>query len=183
MTRRKNNACRREIREQPAAGDGILADRRLKIGHRRPHGGAAKNPLWDVELREVVVARPDKGEPLYLLTNDCERPAAEIAALYKERWEIELLFEWLKQNLKIRSFLGRSENAVRIQIYVALIAFMLLRILHNTAARALKTSTAPLLVRIRTCLMRPIDMRQRHKPPPAPPARRAPHPQFSLAFQ
>jgi IS4 transposase len=53
------------------------------------------------------------------------------------------LFKWLKQNLKIRRFLGRSENAVRTQIYVALIAFMLLRILHQTAARAFKDSLRP----------------------------------------
>jgi Transposase DDE domain len=70
-------------------------------------------------------------QPLYLLTNDFERPATDIAQLYKERWEIELLFKWLKQNLKIRRFLGRSENSVRIQIYVALIAFLLLHILHH----------------------------------------------------
>ena len=135
----------RDIREQPAWGDGILADRRLKIGHRQPRGGAPINPLYPVELREIVVARPDHDQPLYLLTNDLERPAVDIAQRYKERWDIELLFKWLKQNLKIRCFLGRSENAVRIQIYVALIAFLLLRILHHTAARSFKDSTALLL--------------------------------------
>lgn len=183
VTRRKYNTCRRDIVEQPAAGDTIVADRRLKIGHRRPHAGAARNPLWDVELREVVVARADKAEPLYLLTNDFERPAAEIARLYKERWEIELLFKWLKQNLKIRRFLGRSENAVRTQIYIALIAFMLLRILHNTAARAVKTSTARLLVQLKIALLRPLDLRKLGKPPPRPPCLRPPHNQFTLAFQ
>lgn len=74
VTRRKKNARRREIAERPAPSDGrgdaILADRTLKIGHRQPRGGAPKNPLWDVSLREIVVARPDKDEPLYLLTND-----------------------------------------------------------------------------------------------------------------
>ena len=136
ITRRKRNAHCRPIAEQTAAGDGILADRLLQIGHRQPRGGAPLNPLYQVSLREIVVARPDHDQPLYLLTNDLQRPAVEIARLYKERWDIELLFKWLKQNLKIRRFLGRSENAVRIQIYVALIAFMLLHILHHTAARA-----------------------------------------------
>src|SRR5437588_132872 len=107
LTRRKRNAHCREIRYQPAEGEDILADRRLKIGHRRPRGGAPPNPLWDVGLRELVVARSGRA-PLYLLTNDLERPAAEIARLYKQRWEIELLFKWLKQNLKIRRFWGRS---------------------------------------------------------------------------
>src|SRR5205085_6082585 len=119
LTRRKRNAHCRESRDERPHGDGILADRRLKIGHRRPHGGAAPNPLYDADLREIVVARPGKEEPLYLLTNDLDRPAEDIARLYKERWDIELLFKWLKQNLKIRRFWGRSENAVKIQIHVA----------------------------------------------------------------
>jgi Transposase DDE domain len=111
VTRRKRNADCREIGVEIATGDGIAADRRVKLGYYRPHGGAPKNPLFDVVLREFTIARPDKDEPLYLLTNDFNRPAAEIARLYKERWQIELLFKWLKQNLKIRRFLGRSENA------------------------------------------------------------------------
>lgn len=183
VTRRKRNAHCREISEAAAEGDGILGDRRLKIGHRQPRGGAAKNPLYDVSLREIVVARADDEEPLYLLTNDFDRPAAEIARLYKERWDIELFFKWLKQNLKIRSFLGRSENAVRIQIYVALIAFMLLRILHHTAARSFKASTALLLTQIKIGLFRPFNLRKTAKPPPKPPSLRPPNPQACLAFQ
>jgi IS4 transposase len=57
-----------------------------------------------------------------------DAPAAEIAELYKRRWAIELSFRWAKQTLKIRRFLGTGENAVRIQIAVALIAFLLLRL-------------------------------------------------------
>ena len=182
VTRRKKNARCREIEERPAAGDGILLDRSLKIGHRQARGGAAQNPLWDVRLREIVVARPDKAEPLYLLTNDFARSAAEIARLYQERWEIELLFKWLKQNLKIRRFLGRSENAVKIQLYVALIAFILLRLLHHTAARAFHAGTALLLAKIKTALFRPLDLRQAGKPPPRPPNRRPPQPQLGFAF-
>ena len=182
VTRRKKNAHCRDILEQTTSGDGILADRRLKIGHRQPRGGAPVNPLYEVELREVMVARPDHDQPLYLLTNDFERPATDIAQLYKERWEIELLFKWLKQNLKIRRFLGRSENAVRIQIYVALIAFMLLRILHHSAARAFKASTALLLIQLKVSLFRPLDLRKPRTPPPMPPSLRPP-PQYRLAFQ
>ena len=183
VTRRKRNAHCREVGTELAAGDGILADRRVKLGYHRPHGGAPKNPLFDVVLREVTVARPDKGEPLYLLTNDFDRPAAEIARLYKERWGIELLFKWLKQNLKIRRFLGRSENAVRTQIYVALIAFMLLRILHQTAARSFKHSTALLLTRLKLGLFGPFSLREHNTPPPRPPNLRPPNPQTCLTFQ
>ena len=152
LTRRKKNAHRRSPAEHIAEGAAILADRTVKIGH-------PPNPLYEVLLREVVVEREGGREPLCLLTNDLERPAAEIARLYKERWHIELLFKWLKQNLKIRTFWGRSENAVRLQIYAALIAFMLLRILHRTAARAFTASTALLLTRLKLSLFRPLQLR------------------------
>ncbi len=183
ITRRKRNACCRPIAEQTAAGDGILADRLLQIGHRQPRGGAPLNPLYQVSLREIVVARPDHDQPLYLLSNDLQRPAVEIARLYKQRWDIELLFKWLKQNLKIRRFLGRSENAVRIQIYVALIAFMLLHILHHTAARAFNNSTALLLTHIKLSLFDQFSLCQAKTPPPKPPAARPPNPQPCFAFQ
>lgn len=186
VTRKKRNASCREVREEPAPGapgDGILFDRRLKIGHRQPRGGAPTNPLYDVGLREIVVERPDKATPLYLLTNDLDRPAAEIARLYKQRWDIELLFKWIKQNLKIRRFLGRSENAVKIQLYVALIAFMLLRILHHTAARGFKATTALLLTHLKIALFSPFNLRKTAKPPPKPPALRPPNPQPCLPFQ
>jgi IS4 transposase len=182
VTRRKRNAHRREVSEELALGEAILCDRRLKIGHRQARGGAPNNPLYHTELREIVVARPDKDEPLYLLTNDLVRPAEEIARLYKERWDIELLFKWLKQNLKIRRFLGRSENAVRIQIYAALIAFMLLRILHHTAARSFHAPTALLLIQLKLALLSPFNLRQTTTPPPKPPSLRPPHPQACFSF-
>lgn len=182
VTRRKRNAHRRGVTEARPADAGILADRTLKIGHRQARGGAPLNPLYDKTLREIVVERPDHDEPLNLLTNDLKRPAAEIARLYKERWEIELLFKWIKQNLELRSFLGRSENAVRIQIYVAIIAFMLLRILHHTTARSFKDSTTLLLAQIRIALFNPFSLRRAATPPPKPPALRQPNPQASFAF-
>lgn len=182
VTRRKRNAHRRAVGESTAQGGGILADRTLKIGHRQPRGGAPVNPLYETTLREIVVER-DRDEPLYLVTNDIERPASDIARLYKERWDIELMFKWIKQNLELRRFLGRSENAVRIQIYVALIAFMLLRILHRTAARSFKASTSLLLAKLKLGLFSPFSLRKSHPPPPMPPARRPPQPQAAFAFR
>ena len=70
------------------------------------------------------------GKILRIVTNDLDAPAEEIAELYKRRWQIELFFRWVKHTLKIRHFFGISENAVRIQIAVALIAFLLLRMAH-----------------------------------------------------
>jgi IS4 transposase len=70
----------------------------------------------------------DAGKELRIVTNDLDSPAQEIADLYKQRWQIELFFRWIKQVLKIKHFIGLSENAVRIQIAVALIAFLILRL-------------------------------------------------------
>ena len=77
-------------------------------------------------VREVRV-KTETGKILRLLSNDLDATAQQIADLYKRRWAIELFFRWVKQTLKITRFLGTSENAVRIQIAVALIAFLLLR--------------------------------------------------------
>ncbi len=122
VTRLKSNAHRRNVRPPDARGEAVLGDQRIRLGHKQPRGGA-KNPLFDTDLREVIVFREGKA-PLHLITNDHARSAEEIAALYKERWQIELFFKWISQNLKIKTFLGRGENAVRIQIYVALIAYL-----------------------------------------------------------
>lgn len=178
VTRLKRNACRRVEREVVAAGPDILADRIVKIGHKQPRGGAT-NPLYQSELREVIVARPDK-EPLHLVTNDHRRTAQEIADLYKERWQIELFFKWIKQNLTIKSFFGRSENAVRIQIYTALIAFCLLRYFQKTYARSYSGTVKSLAVRLRVALCKPFDMTNRHPKHPRPPLQRTPSPQLSF---
>lgn len=178
VTRLKINAHRRDTRPQPAEGDAIRAVQILKVGHKKPRGGAT-NPLYDTELREIVVAREAKAS-LHLITNDLTRPAAEIAKLYRQRWEIEIFFKWIKQNLKIKSFLGRSENAVKIQIYVALIAFLLLRLFRNTHARSHNGGQKTLLARLKVALLDKLDLTGRAKPPPRPPQTRPTTPQFSL---
>ena len=77
------------------------------------------------------------------VTNDLDAPAHEIADLYKRRWAIELFFRWIKQTLKIQHFLGTCENAVRIQIAVALIAFLLLRLAQAAQKRSTARSPSP----------------------------------------
>jgi len=89
--------------------------------------GSQQRARLPILLRRIVLHRPD-GRPLTLLSNDLQRAAGEIAQLYKKRWQIELLFRWIKQHLKIRTFLGRCENAIRLQIIAAMIAYLLLRI-------------------------------------------------------
>ena len=78
-------------------------------------------------VREVRV-KTDTGKVRRILSNDRDASAQEIADLYRRRWAIELFFRWVKQTLKIARFVGTSENAIRIQIAVALIAFLLLRL-------------------------------------------------------
>ena len=86
--------------------------------------------VWDaVNQREIV-----------LLTNLLAFGATTIAAIYKDRWEIELFFKALKQNLKVKSFVGTSENALRIQIWTALIAILLLKWLHHLSKACRRSS-------------------------------------------
>ncbi len=108
----------------PPVGGDILSDRIGLLPRRQKRN--RKNPFSD-PVREVRL-RTDTGKVLRILCNDLDASAREIADLYKRRWAIELFFRWVKQTLKIRHFLGNSENAVRIQIAVALIAYLLLRL-------------------------------------------------------
>jgi hypothetical protein len=114
-----------ETRQTATLGP-ILSDR---IGHLpKRQANSRKNPFHK-PVREIRV-KIETGKILRILTNDLKASAQAIADLYKRRWAIELFFRWVKQNLKLRKFLGTSENAVRIQIIVALIAFLLLKLVH-----------------------------------------------------
>jgi hypothetical protein len=164
VTRFKSNTPLRLIRELPVPTDGtILSDRVGYLPARQSH--SRRNPFQD-PVREVRV-RTETGQVLRILCNDLDATAGEIADLYKRRWAIELFFRWIKQTLKITRFVGTSENAVRIQIAVALIAFLLLR-LAQTAHRSVASPLAfARLVRANLMHRRPLD--QLHRPHAAPP--------------
>jgi hypothetical protein len=119
------------------------------------------NPFQD-PVREIGVVLED-GATLRVVSNDLDATADEIAALYKRRWAIELFFRWVKQTLRIRHFIGRSENAVRIQIAVALIAYLLLK-LAKDAARIIDSPLAFARL-VRTNLMHRRDIDKLLKPP------------------
>jgi hypothetical protein len=128
VTRLKSNTKLKVFKTRPivAEADNILSD---EIGFLpKRTAKCRRNPMADA-VREIKV-KIDTGAVLRVLTNDLDAPATEIAALYKRRWAIELFFRWVKQTLKIKHFYGTSENAVRIQIAVALIAFVLIRLAH-----------------------------------------------------
>ena len=128
VTRLKSNTPLQVIEERAAAeGGAVLSDRIGFLPARQAN--SRKNPYSD-PVREVRV-KIETGKVLRILSNDLDASAEDIAALYKRRWEIELFFRWVKQNLKIKSFLGTSENAIRIQIAVALIVYLLLKLAHR----------------------------------------------------
>ncbi len=115
-------------------GSNILSDRIGFLPARQAK--SRRNPMQQA-VREVRITT-ETGKVLRILSNDLDAPAEEIADLYRRRWAIELFFRWVKQTLKITRFVGTSENAVRIQITVALIAFLLLR-LAQAAQRAIRS--------------------------------------------
>jgi putative transposase len=102
----------------------------FRLKNKSPRGG--KTNLYQENLRRISVYREGKA-PLILVTNLFDLPAETIAELYKARWEIELFFKWIKQNLKLKKFLGKSANAVKIQLATALIAYLLVQLYkHNS---------------------------------------------------
>jgi hypothetical protein len=151
VTRLKKNTPTRLVAErevtESAAARGIIADRVVLLPKRLK--GTRAHPL-QAELREVHVVIAT-GKTLRIVSNDLQAPAEALADLYKTRWQIELFFRWGKQTLKIRKFLGTSENAVRIQLAVALIAYLLLRIAH--AAQRLIASPLAFARLVRANLM------------------------------
>jgi len=154
VTRFKKNTPLRVLEERRVPKDGsVLSDR---IGFLPANLSHSRRNPFEHPVREICVMT-DAGKLLRILSNDLDATAEEIAALYKRRWAIELFFRWIKQTLKIRRFLGTSENAVRIQIAVALIAFLLLRLTQATQ----KVIASPLafarLVRVNLTHRRPID--------------------------
>jgi Transposase DDE domain/Domain of unknown function (DUF4372) len=129
VTRFKSHTPLAAVEDLPVPeGSNVLSDRIGFLPARQAR--SRKNPMRDA-VREVRV-RTETGKVLRILSNDLDASAQEIADLYKRRWAIELFFRWVKQTLKITRFLGTSENAIRIQIAAALIAFLLLRLAQAT---------------------------------------------------
>ena len=154
VTRFKSNTPLRMIEDRTIAKDGaILSDCIGYLPSRQAKN--RKNPFGD-PVREIRV-RIETGKILRILSNDLDSSAEDIAALYKHRWEIELFFRWVKQNLKIKKFLGTSENAIRIQIAAALIAYLLLRLAHAAQKSGLTLLVFTRLVRSNLMHLKRID--------------------------
>lgn len=179
ITRRKTNATYKVVRRRPlkkTRGDGftILDDAEVRLATQ----GHAK---LAIPMRRVRLKRDD-GAVLTLITNDLKRPAVEIAALYKLRWQIELLFRWVKQHLKLRKFLGRSQNAVHLQVIAAMIAYLLLRIAARNSRVTLPAIRFADLVS--ACLFARKPIAKIHRPPDVHPSKSTPYSpdQLELAY-
>lgn len=121
VTLMKTNAAYDVTETRPVdKSTGILADEIILFRN------AVTRNKYPHPLRKITYCDPKTGKELVFLTNELELDAITIADIYKARWEIELFFKAIKQNLKIKSFIGTSENAVMTQIYVAMIAYLLI---------------------------------------------------------
>ena len=128
VTRPKHNTLIRRSSSMSSSPDqrllnraaGIRSDQRIRLTgkHTREH--------YPETLRRIHLVVPETGKTLVLLTNHFALPATTIAALYKARWQVELLFKWIKQHLRIERFYGHSENAVKTQIWIAVSVYVLI---------------------------------------------------------
>lgn len=126
VTRAKSPMDARRVYSAPTERDmGVICDQRVMLGG---YYSARKYPE---HLRRIRFKDPESGKTLVFLTNNTTLPALTIAALYKSRWQVELFFKWIKQHLRIKKFLGTSENAVKTQIWCAVSTYVLIAIVKK----------------------------------------------------
>jgi hypothetical protein len=134
VTRMKSNTVYESIGEidLPEEEDQhILKDERIYLTGT----AAGKAGIDQSELRRVAIYKEDENKVIAVITNNLEWSAATIAELYKRRWQIEIFFKLIKQNLQIMTFLGTSENACKSQIYIAMIVYLLLELFADLSVR------------------------------------------------
>jgi hypothetical protein len=123
VTRLKRRTRYAILEERRPKGKGVLRDETIILDRDLERPDA-------IYYRRVVFQPPDREEPFEFITNNFDLAPATIAAIYKDRWQVELLFKALKQNLRIKTFVGTSANALHIQIWSALIAMLILKYLQ-----------------------------------------------------
>ena len=133
VTRAKSNIKARSVYSTPVdKTTGLVCDQSIKLC------GVNSLRAYPEHLRRVRFKDPTTGKTLVFLTNNTALPAIVIAQLYKSRWQVELFFKWIKQHLRIKKFLGNSENAVKTQIWCAIATYVLIAIVKKELQ--LKTS-------------------------------------------
>jgi len=150
VTRIKTNTVYQSIEELDLpdhTDQDILKDEIILLSSDK----AVKTGIDQEKLRLVSVYKEDENKVIHIITNQLTWKARTIADLYKRRWDIELFFKAIKQNLQIKTFVGTSENAVKSQIYVALICYLLLELIKRTIAKTTK-AFSNFVEKIRICL-------------------------------
>jgi Transposase DDE domain len=165
VTRLKDRAVFSREAELSAPKGNILADEMICLP------GSGNNAKVLRLFRRVVVWDEAGQREIVLLTNNLKLVASTIAAIYRSRWKIELFFKALKQNLKIKTFVGTSPNAVRIQIWTALMAILLLKYLQMRSRLAWSLSNLLALLRLNLFVHRGLWawVDEPFAPPPQPP--------------
>jgi hypothetical protein len=126
VTRAKQGMDARRVYSSPAQrSTGVICDQRVMLN------GFYSAKAYPEHLRRVRFKDPESGRTLVFLTNNTVLPALTVAALYKGRWQVELFFKWIKQHLRIKRFLGTSENAVKTQIWCAVATYVLIAIVKK----------------------------------------------------
>lgn len=126
VTRNKKNICLTRLKSKSVDKEtGVRSDQIVRLEQK-----------WSVErypdcLRRVNYTDHETGKTLVFLTNNFELPALRVAQLYKSRWQVELFFKWIKQNLRIKHFFGNSANAVKTQVWIAISVYVLVAILRK----------------------------------------------------
>lgn len=176
VTRMKTDALFEVEQQEPIfePQGNVVGDQRVRLSseHARRHCPQV--------LRRVLAVHPETGHTLVFLTNLHHLSASTIAAIYKDRWQVELFFKALKQNLKIKTFVGTSANAVKTQIWTALICMLLLRYLLLKSRFG--WSLANLVALLRMNLFTHRDLRAWIDDPFGRPPDPANAPQLSMAF-
>ena len=134
VTRMKSNTVYESICEFELSQEKdqhILKDERIYLTGT----AAEKAGIDQTELRRVAIYKEDENKVIAVITNNLEWSAATIAELYKRRWQIEIFFKLIKQNLQIKTFLGTSENACTSQIYIAMIVYLLLELIRRSISK------------------------------------------------
>ena len=121
VTRLKSDAKTRVVSRRP-----VLADKGLTSDQSIEFTGTQTAKKCPIPLRRIGYRDPETGKRYVFLTNNFKLAAKTIADIYKARWQVELFFKWVKQNLKIKSFIGTSKNAVMTQVWIALCVYLLL---------------------------------------------------------
>jgi hypothetical protein len=126
VTRAKRGMNARRVDSMPTnRTTGMICDQRIVLN------GHYSAKAYPEQLRRIRFKDPESGKTLVFLTNNTALPVSTIAALYKSRWQVELFFKWIKQHLRIKRFIGNSENAVKTQIWCAIATYVLIAIIKK----------------------------------------------------